>query len=89
MRIIGVRIYQLYAPLFFTLICQEGIKGKMKFDKEYATSFVDEYKYLKEYGIRYEFIKVDDTGKTVWKYKKTPELFEALKNFYINNEYYD
>lgn len=32
MRIVGVRIYQLYAPLFFTLICQEGIKGKMKFD---------------------------------------------------------
>ena len=23
------------------------------------------------------------------EYKKTPELFEALKNFYINNEYYD
>lgn len=61
----------------------------MKFDKEYATSFVDEYQYLKKYGIRYEFVKVDDTNKTVWKYKKTPELFEALKNFYINNEYYD
>nr|DAU88363.1 MAG TPA: hypothetical protein [Caudoviricetes sp.] len=28
MRIIGVRICQLYAPLFFTLIYQEGIKGK-------------------------------------------------------------
>ncbi len=32
--------------------------------------FVDEYKYLKEYGIRYEFVKVDDDGKTIWKYKK-------------------
>lgn len=70
MRIIGVRIYQLYAPLFFTLIYQEGIKGKMKFDKEYATSFVDEYKYLKEYGIRYEFVKVDDAGKLFGNIKR-------------------
>lgn len=42
----------------------------MKFDKEYATSFVDEYKYLKEYGIRYEFVKVDDTGKLFGNIKR-------------------
>lgn len=58
-------------------------------DKEYATSFVDEYQYLKSCGIRYTFVKVDENGQTVWKYKKTPQLFESLKNFYVNNEYYD
>ena len=60
----------------------------MKIDKEYSTSFVDEYQWLKNMGLRYEFVKVEN-GKTVWKYKKTPHLFECLKNFYLNNEYYD
>lgn len=60
----------------------------MKIDNEYATSFVDEYQWLKNHGIRYEFVKVND-DITVWKYKKTPKLFECLKNFYINNEYYN
>lgn len=58
-----------------------------KFDKEYSTSFVDEFQYLKNCGIRYEFVKVED-GITIWKYKKTPKLFECLKNFYINNIYF-
>lgn len=61
----------------------------MRFDKEYRTSFPDEFQWLKSHGIRYEFVKTDDEGRTIWKYKKTPELFETLKNFYINNEYYD
>lgn len=61
----------------------------MKFDKEYATSFPDEFQWLKSHGIRYTFVKVDENGKTIWKYKKCPELFESLKNFYVNNEYYD
>lgn len=58
------------------------------FDKEYSTQFVDEYLYLKNCGIRYSFVKAEN-GITTWKYKKTPELFEHLKNFYVNNEYYD
>ena len=61
----------------------------MKYDKEYSTTFVEEFKWLKSNGIRYTFIKTDDSGMTVWKYAKTPKLFESLKNFYINNEYYD
>lgn len=61
----------------------------MKYDKEYSTTFVEEFKWLKSNGIRYTFIKTDDSGMTVWKYAKTPELFESLKNLYINNEYYD
>lgn len=61
----------------------------MKFDKEYSTSFSDEYKWLRNNGIRYSFVKTNENGQTVWKYTKTPKLFESLKNFYINNEYYD
>ena len=61
----------------------------MKYDKEYSTTFVEEFKWLKSNGIRYTFIKTDDSGMTVWKYAKTTKLFESLKNFYINNEYYD
>lgn len=60
----------------------------MKFDKEYSTTFFDEFKWLSENGIRYSFVKVDENGQTLWKYKKTPKLFESLKNFYVNNEYY-
>lgn len=53
----------------------------MKYDKEYSTTFVEEFKWLKSNGIRYTFIKTDDSGMTVWKYAKTPELFESLKKF--------
>lgn len=60
----------------------------MKIDNEYATSFVDEQRHLSSCGIRYEFVKVNN-GCTVWKYKKTPRLFECLKNFYIDNQYFE
>lgn len=55
-------------------------------DNEYATSNVDEMKELRRCGIRYSFVKVVD-GVTVWKYEKTPHLFEVLKNYYIHNQY--
>lgn len=61
----------------------------MKYDKEYSTQFPDEFQYLRSRGIRYTFVKTSPDGITTWKYKKTPELFEELKNFYVNNEYYD
>jgi len=65
----------------------KGLKGiKMKIDNEYATSNVYEMMELKRCGLRYTFVKVID-GSTVWKYEKTPRLFEVLKNFYINNEF--
>ena len=59
----------------------------LKIDNEYATQFVDEHQYLRSCGIKYTFVKTEN-GVTIWKYKKTPRLFETLKNFYINNEYY-
>ena len=58
----------------------------MKFDNEYATSNVYEMQELKRCGVRYAFVKTVE-GETIWKYKKTPRLFEILKNFYINNEF--
>ena len=51
-------------------------------DKEYATSFKSEMQFLKERGISYSFVKTNDYGITVWKYKKTVELFNALSAFY-------
>ena len=58
----------------------------MKKDNEYATSTSDEVKELRRCGIRYTCVKNID-GTTVWKYEKSPHLFEVLKNFYINNRY--
>ena len=57
-------------------------------DNEYSTQFVDEHMYLRSMGMRYSFAKTDENGVTTWKYKKTPRLFEQLRIFYINNEYY-
>lgn len=54
----------------------------MKFDKEYATQYVKEMKYLLSYGIKYNFVKTID-GITTYKYTKTPKLFKALESFYL------
>lgn len=57
-----------------------------KFDKEYSTQFIEEVKFLKSCGIKYEFVKVVD-NITIYKYKKTSMLFKALELFYcINND---
>lgn len=53
-----------------------------KFDKEYSTQYPIEHLFLKESGINYTFVKKDNEGLTVWKYKKTEELFLALAKFY-------
>lgn len=37
-----------------------------------------------EKGIRYTFVKVDENKMTIWKFKKTRELFLALAEFYDN-----
>lgn len=52
-----------------------------KFDKEYSTTYVKEKRYLDSCGIRYTFVKTVD-GITVYKYKKTAALFDALAKFY-------
>lgn len=56
-----------------------------KFDKEYQTSYVAEYLYLRSCGIPYVFIK-NIGGITVWKYRKDSKLFDALKRFYETNQ---
>lgn len=60
---------------------QEKIEKKKKFDKEYATQYTPEMKFLLEKGIRYTFVK-EINGVTTYKYEKTPVLFQALVEFY-------
>ncbi len=67
------------------------IKKKMLWDKEYATSWVREVKYLKEHGIGYQWVKTvgaedGDRGISQWKYTKTKELFLTLANLYAEIE---
>jgi hypothetical protein len=59
----------------------------MKFDKEYQTQFLQEVSYLSQLGIRYVFVKTDSQGIRIYKYTKDEKLFEALMNFYKNNNY--
>ena len=61
---------------------------KNVWDKEYATQFKEEMLYLKEHGIPYSWVtKDEDTGLSIWKYKKTVQLFYALAHFYENVYY--
>lgn len=56
-----------------------------KFDKEYSTQYVPEMKYLKKYGIKYEFVKLVN-GVTTYKYTKTSKLFDTLSLFYSQKQ---
>lgn len=58
-----------------------------KYDKEYATSFYDEVLYLRRRGIRYEWVSTNESGISVWKYKKTHYLWQALADMYIDRRY--
>lgn len=58
-----------------------GIKSKVKLDREYSCVWIEELKWLSEHGIKYTFVK-EVNGVTVWKYKKNSELFHALAEFY-------
>jgi len=55
----------------------------MYLDKEYQTCFLREVKFLTDLGIRYSFVKTID-GSRVYKYEKTPKLFNALSLFYCD-----
>lgn len=52
-----------------------------KFDKEYATQYVAEMKYLQSVGINYNFVK-EINGVTTYKYTKNALLFYYLEKFY-------
>ena len=59
------------------------------FDIEYSTMWGREMKFLLSKGIRYTFVKkTKDYGISVYKYKKTSQLFNALSEFFtqIENE---
>lgn len=58
-----------------------------KWDKEYATSFYDEVMYLRINGIRYTWVEKNESGISVWKYKKTRELWLALADMYKDKKY--
>ena len=55
-----------------------------RFDKEYSTQWNTEVLYLTSRGIRYAFVKENENGITVYKYKKTKKLFDALSSLYGN-----
>lgn len=67
---------------------QERIPNKA-FDSEYMTEWKREVRYLATKGIRYTFVKTTpEYNIRQYKYRKTPELFIALAEFYsqIRNE---
>lgn len=60
---------------------------KNAFDSEYMTEFLREVRFLTERGIKYTFVKkTEDYGVSQYKYKKTPQLFAALVEFYATIE---
>lgn len=57
------------------------------FDQEYMTEWAREVKFLQDKDIRYVYVKkTPDYGISQFKYKKTPELFKALVEFYSQVE---
>lgn len=58
---------------------------KMPFDREYATSYRSEVKWLAKHGIRYEFVK-EVNSICIYKYKKNSELYAVLSDFYKHLE---
>lgn len=63
------------------------MEKKNIWDKEYQTSFLDEVLFLKSKGIRYTWVYKNEDGLSVWKYKKTKELWMALAEMYSNPKY--
>lgn len=56
---------------------------RSKFDFEYSTQFFDEVFYLKQHGFRYCYVKnAPDSNIKTFKYKRSPELFRAVADFY-------
>nr|DAT80994.1 MAG TPA: hypothetical protein [Caudoviricetes sp.] len=63
----------------------EKLKMDKKFDKEYSTQWIKEVKWLSCHNVRFTFVKRDTNGITIYKYKKTHQLFSALAEFYCRN----
>lgn len=59
-----------------------------EFDREYNTQWRKEMEFLRAKGIEYTFAKrVGEYKIPTYKYKKTPQLFIALAEFYNQQEY--
>lgn len=56
-------------------------------DKEYSTSYINEMIFLKSKGIRYTWVYTNENNISVWRYRKTKELFGLLMQFYENQKY--
>jgi len=54
-----------------------------KIDREYHCNWYEEFLYLTEHGIKYEFVK-EINGVLTWKFKKNGFLFRTLADFYSN-----
>lgn len=57
------------------------LKDRKLFDMEYSTQVRAEMEYLKSCGIEYTFVK-RLRGIPTYKYKKTEQLFDALRLYY-------
>lgn len=57
------------------------LKNKKLFDMEYSTQVRTEMEYLRSCGIKYTFVKRVN-NIPIYKYKKTEELFDALRLYY-------
>lgn len=53
----------------------------MKKDREYRCNSTTEQMYLRDNGIRYIFVKIEN-GETIYKYKKSAKLFQVLSRLY-------
>ena len=73
----------LFGCIFLTHFFLLWGEKKIKIDREYSCVWFEECDYLMKHGIRYTFVKEID-GVTVWKFKKTEELFNILADFYSN-----
>ena len=59
----------------------------MKFDKEYSTQYKEEMLFLRDKGIKYTWVYINEDGISVWKYKKEKCLWDALSEMYSENKY--
>ena len=59
----------------------------MKFDKEYSTQYKEEMLFLRDKGIKYTWVYINEDGISVWKYKKEKKLWDALSAMYSENKY--
>ena len=55
--------------------------NKVRIDDEYSCVFMPEAKFIRDNGIRFAYVKKVN-GLTIYKLKKTKELFEVLAKFY-------